>query len=308
MSLRSAVGSSVRAVGLGRPLDASIRAVRRLRQAPTQAARVPRYIRALRGRVEWRIAYRRQLADPIRFRSFGSEPSRQSLAVVMCLWNRPERIQTILTQLENQETSQPLRLVLWNNNRADDARYESALEQAELSGALDSVEFYASPANLGGIGRFLAVRQLVRNGYSGPFVTLDDDQDIQPTFITDLLAAYQPHGAAGWWAFRTRASYWDRDLVLPGEDATYVGTGGAIYDSELVHDDAFFAELPSKYGFLEDLWASHVVRSKGWRLIRADTEIEFVLAERDQGHVLTTLKDDFYRYLATRETRWPNRP
>lgn len=218
----------------------------------------------------------------------------------MCLWKRTDRLPEVIAQLSQQEGGKPVRLILWNNDAAFRRKYEQATKGIVLTGSLSSVELFTSRINVGGIARFIVAHRLVVGGYRGPFITLDDDQNVSGTFLRDMLRASGPNKIAGWWAFRNSSGYWDRTEAADGEDCTYVGTGGAIFDSALVRDRSFFTRLPARYGFLEDTWASHVALTRGWALKKVDTPIEFVLAEHDQGHVLAGLKEEFYQYLSRR--------
>jgi hypothetical protein len=204
--------------------------------------------------------------------------------------------------LGEQTSARPIRLILWNNRSSESAGYLRVIEESTLAGPLTSVEFHDSSANIGGIARFLIGRALFAEGYAGPLITLDDDQDVSPTFVDDLLSAYRPGDIAGWWAFRSGEDYWHRTPALPGEDATYVGTGGAVFDTRLFDDRDFFTALPARYGFVEDIWASHYVRNHGGSLRKVDTSIELVQSEHDQFRKMMDLKLEFHRYLLANGT------
>ncbi len=225
-----------------------------------------------------------------------------SIPVVMCLWNRPNRLEKILAMLSEQSLDQPLRLILWNNQRRNAHLYKAVLDGYEANGALASVELVASPANVGGIGRFYALARLRRSKVSGPIVLLDDDQDISPSFTKDLLSRYTPESVHGVWAFRQTESYWHRVEALDGEDATYVGTGGCILSSTIVDDRRFFSAFPRKYLFLEDIWLNFVAVQHGWRLAKLETPYDFVQEDVGQHLELASLKAEFFAYLHSDES------
>ena len=222
-----------------------------------------------------------------------------AIPVIVCLWTRPDRFQDVLDNLSKQQSAR-LRLIVWNNRPENSPRYLAELAKHGATGALASVEFFTSPDNIGGIARFVAAHQLVRDGYRGPFITFDDDQDVSPSLITDLMAEHREDTVAGQWAWVYDDNYWDRVQARPGEQATYVGTPGAVFHTDAVADDRFFTELPARYGFLEDIWSSYWIASAGGRLRKVETPSAFVEEELNQFHALVDLKVEFARYLKDR--------
>lgn len=285
MSLRSTIGAGLRRVGLEPVLDGYLRF----------EARRPERVRER----AWSRDLRRALRASRREVLAGS-PAPDAVAVIVCLWNRPHRIDALLDMLSRQSVDRPVRLVLWNNRRENSPHYRERVAARGVEGSLASVEFVDSPANLGGIARFVVARHLRDEGYRGPFVTLDDDQNIVDGFLADLLAAAAPGRLAGVWAWVYDEDYWDRRRAQPGEDARYVGTGGAVFPIDVVADRAFFTDLPPRFGFLEDIWASDRIRRAGGELRAVDTPLEFVETETDQYHALIGAKAEFARWLAAR--------
>lgn len=275
----------------------------RSREAPNVV--INRIVLALRRRLPLggleravqRRRVRQLLEGRIRLDVLNGTVDTRSVAVVMCLWNRPQRITDVIEMLSAQLGERPIRLVLWNNQPDDDEHYREAVSGAVLSGRLASIELHSSRANYGGIGRFWAARKLRLTGYEGPMIFLDDDQDVEERFVDDLLARYSPDTIAGVWAFTNDGTYWNRRAAADRESADYVGTGGCILDVSIVDDDDFFTSLPERYRFLEDIWMCHVARERGWRLEKADVPVVFVLDETNQNHTLAYIKDDFYDYL-----------
>jgi hypothetical protein len=265
-----------------------------------------RRVSGLGGRVRRRVLRFRRERARVRYAAgrfpmtviAGTVPA-DGVPVVMCLWNRPERIADILAGLSAQTGTPPLRLVLWGNRSTDRRYYENAIRGAGVSGSLASVEYVSSRVNVGGLGRFFALRRLRQEGLAGPAITLDDDQDIAPSFVRTLLDAYAPGSLRGVWAFRQGSSYWDREAADDGQPADYVGTGGCALDPSIVDDERFFTDLPDRYSFLEDQWMSWRAARAGWDLRKVDAPFAFVLAERNQYGALLWLKDEFHAYLAS---------
>jgi len=243
---------------------------------------------------EWRATWLRSLSRGITTdtRNSWGTPDATSIPLVMCLWNRPERIHDIVSMLETLD-GPPVRVLFWNN--APDKRESySWLADHAPRGSLTGIDLYTSDVNIGGLARFVATRLLTNSGYTGPVLFLDDDQDVSPSFVSDLLADYAPRSIVGWWAFDFGVSYWERVQIDAGSTAQHVGTGGMVFDSALVRDDQFFADLPRRYAFLEDQWMSHFALLRGWTLKKARTHIEFVLEHTNQYHAMIGIKDEFF--------------
>ena len=90
--------------------------------------------------------------------------SNADIPIIVCLWNRPTRIDAILTMLDSQSTEHGLRLMLWNNNPEDDAHYRERIASFRASGSLRSVEYHSSRTNLGGFARFFLARRARAEG------------------------------------------------------------------------------------------------------------------------------------------------
>lgn len=216
--------------------------------------------------------------------------------IAMCLYNRPDRLATMLRLIAAQQNTPGVDVYLWNNNRRDHAHYESIVRGAGLGGSLRSVSLVKSPFNLGAIARFYWVRKLAAAGYRGPAIIVDDDEDIDDGFVAACLSAYRPDTLAAWWAFQNFGSYWDRRPAEPGERVDHIGPGGMVCSAEIFLDDEFFTALPERFWLLDDLWLTYFARTRGLTLAKLDVQIGFVLPETNQHH-LNPLKDEFYRHL-----------
>jgi len=242
--------------------------------------------------------YRGILKRRIDFETVVGTVPADGLAIVMCLWNRPGRIEEVLRLLDGQATARPLRLVLWNNQPADSERYRSAITAFRPAGALRSIELHTSQ-NIGGIGRFIAMRELARRGYRSTFIMLDDDENVSPSFVEDLIAYAGPRTIAGVWAWLSADRYWTRGRVeRSGEIANHLGTGGVACDSAIVRSERFFRGIPADFLFMEDMWMSRCALNSGWSLIAVDSPVEFVRADLDQGHAIIDDKERFWRWMS----------
>ncbi|MFB2599303.1 glycosyltransferase family 2 protein [Herbiconiux sp. P17] len=221
-------------------------------------------------------------------------------AVLMCLWNRPERLIAMLESLDGQTDTPPIALYLWNNNKADHDFYLDVLQRYRPSGALASIRIVKTPYNLGSIARFYWARALAKAG-ERPIIVIDDDEDIETTFVATALEVHEPKTVHGWWAFTVQSDdYFHREPAVVGGPVDHLGPGGMICGSELFLDDAFFTELPQRYWLLDDLWFTWFAKSRGYTLAKLPVEIEFVLADTNQHWSLGDLKREFYRYLAAK--------
>lgn len=256
------------------------------------ARRYPEQRRAFR-------AYRKLVACSPHFDLLAGERDDQGVAVVVCLWNRPERIWNVLQILRFQQSSRPVRLVLWNNQPEDSLHYRRAISESSISGSLSSIEYYDAPANIGGMGRFVAARELVSRGYSDAFIMMDDDQDFGPSFVSDLLSVSASHSIAGVWAWTNDRAYWNRkQLETTASSADHVGTGGSVCDSSIVADPEFFLAIRPRYLFMEDMWMSRYASQNGWPLTMVQSPFTFVLSELDQGHALFGRKEQFFTWMS----------
>jgi glycosyltransferase involved in cell wall biosynthesis len=222
-------------------------------------------------------------------------PKQPPVPLIVCAWNRPHRLPITIESLASQSYG-PLRLYLWNNNRAIRETIDEAV--ADASG-LD-LHVIHSARNVGGFGRFFVARQIA---HEHPFVVfLDDDQDPSPEAIETLVGEFRPATAWSPWGFhfRGRERYWDRDPARAGQRVKYCGTGGMICDSRAFVQPSVFS-CPKRYWFVEDLWLSYVLdQLPGWRLYKSAAEIEVDADQYEQYRFLLETKDRLFRYLVRR--------
>lgn len=215
----------------------------------------------------------------------------------MCLWNRPSRLAETLAMLDAQDYPAGVRLCLWNNNRRDHRGYVTALAEYQAKGGSTRVDLVKSPFNLGSMARFYWARKLAQSGYSGPVIVIDDDENIETTFVSTAIALYKPDVVAAWWAFFIGVSYWERGYAEVGGQVDHIGPGGMVCTAELFLDDEFFELLPDRFWLMDDIWMSHFAKTRGYTLAKLPVDITMVMEETNQYHSLVSVKEEFYRYL-----------
>jgi hypothetical protein len=225
------------------------------------------------------------------------------IPVVMCLWDRFDRLPRTLRALQHSIGVQA-DIYLWNNRASESDRVlRDVVAACDSAAAPRRVTVATSPLNIGGFGRFYWARHLAVRHPSVVF--LDDDQMLDSFSLSELAAESRPRSLRAVWAYRfdNRTEYWRRSQVRPGETAQYLGTGGMVADTSVFLDDGVFA-CPAPYWFIEDLWLSYYARAElGWSLRRSHAEIGMIFDGRNQYRALRQAKDDFYRLLA-QDPRW----
>lgn len=232
-------------------------------------------------------------------------PSQEGpvVPVVMCVWQRIAFLPATIAQLERQIGVRP-ELHLWVNNAAvaDHARRIAAA-------AAIPVHVTVSPANIGGIGRFHAARDLA--GAHPYVVFVDDDQVFDAHALRVLLHEAAPGRIAAQYAFQLACphSYWQRRLPSPGDRVQYAGTGGMIADTAIFTDPRALA-CPERFSFVEDLWLSYLAEHElGWTLVRSAAAFRQVEDGRDQWAAMPTdFKSEFLRHLVAQGWKVPGRP
>ncbi len=225
----------------------------------------------------------------------------REVSVLMCLWNRPERIEDVLQLLDAQDHPEGIHLRLWNNRREHQERYLSAIAEFRPKGALRAVSIVRSPHNIGSIARFYWARKLELSSPGRPIIVLDDDQDISTGFVTSALRQYDPTAVTAWWAWRINSDdYWDRVPAQVGDPVDHIGPGGSVMSTSVFRDASFFTAVPDEYRMLDDIWLSHWAPRHGRALRKLEAEIEFVLDETNQYHGQVDLKSQFYDLLRAR--------
>lgn len=214
------------------------------------------------------------------------------LAIVMCTYNRVNRLPQTIKELSCQKSTQP-HLYIWNNNQEQKESVQVAADKADFP-----VTIYNSPDNVGGFGRFIYASKLT-DKY--PYVVfIDDDVSLADDSLAVLISEARPLTISSFYAFRFNnpADYWDRTAGQPGQTVNYCGTGGMIADSSIFGQSALF-ECPEEFKFIEDLWLSYVAQHLlGWKLLKSAAPIKLTQSDgQDQWLKMKDKKSEFLRYL-----------
>jgi hypothetical protein len=216
----------------------------------------------------------------------------QVVPVILCTYNRPERLALTLRELEAQVGVIP-ELYIWNNNPNIAAEVSAIVAKTTLQ-----VTVYNSPENVGGFGRFYKARQLAD---TEPFIVMiDDDASVGPTALRTMRDEICEGSYQSFFAFNLNnpKDYFDRTAAPNGGAADYCGTGGSIIDSCVFTSPGLF-DCPKQYWFMEDLWLSYYAQQVlGWELRKSSADIQLDEGDfKDQWLQLKAQKTEFLEYL-----------
>jgi len=224
--------------------------------------------------------------------------STNNVAIVMCIWNRPERLRKTLEMLSMQKNKDFI-LCLWNNNNNLNTFVDNMC--TEFSEDL-IIKIKHSYNNIGGIGRFYFAREIM-NEYD-KILFIDDDQDFNDEMVNYFLNQYDFDAVKSRWSFIFGNKYTSRERIFDYNiNVKYCGTGGMILPSKIFGFDKIF-EIPEKYKYIEDLWLSYVVthylKMKLQSIGDSDKFIWQIPDGKDQSTPQKILyKNEFLNYLRT---------
>jgi hypothetical protein len=222
-------------------------------------------------------------------------PPRE-IAVVMCVFRRPQRLGKTLEMLSAQRGCD-VKLHIWNNNPDIQPEVDRAVAESSLSVAVRH-----SDRNIGGFGRFTFARELAAR--YDRVVMIDDDEDFTAYFLACLEREFKPHRIVAFWAWilQDPNNYWDRTSPRRGGRVKYCGTGGLVCPTSIFMDDGLF-DCPARYRFVEDLWLSYYAETVcGWKLYKTKYEenISLISDEHDLWPSISEVKQEFLHYLLER--------
>lgn len=220
------------------------------------------------------------------------------VAIIMCVWKRPERFEKTLNMLLNQKNKNFI-LYIWNNN-IKIKNIINDISSKYINNIVINIKH--SNVNIGGIGRFYFARDIMNKHEK--IIFIDDDQDFNDQMVNYFIKQYDVNAVKSRWAFIFGDKYSSRKRIFDYNiDVGYCGTGGMILPSFIFENDIIF-NIPKKYGFIEDLWLSYIVNHYlNMRLLSigdSDDYIFQVVDNKDQStKQMVPLKNEFLKYLRT---------
>lgn len=234
--------------------------------------------RACRATAGWERTQRVPVAFPV---------GLDHVPVIFCTWRRLERLPSTLAMLAAQDI--PVQALIWNNS-SDREIADKAVAAAEIP-----VTVHHSPRNIGGFGRFYVARECALAGHER-VVFIDDDLDVGPSAVRQLLGGCPGGAVVSRWAWKIRSHYGGRERAGAGEAADYAGTGGMAADAAMFAEAPLFA-CPRQFWFVEDLWLSGYACRTGRRVLGAVADIEEVADGHNQNDSLGWVKQRLWRRL-----------
>jgi len=175
-----------------------------------------------------------------------------ALAVVSCVWQRPERLGWTLSRLGWQDVPFDLHLIV--NNPAHGDLVERMAQTVQYP-----VITWHNATNRGPYAR-LEVMNSLAHEYEY-FVTVDDDLDFDANLLRQWWAKRDPQAVQGWAGWRFVGNYWSRVRVGAGEDCHYLW-GSNLFVPRAAVEDTTILGLPERFWQCDDLWlcyhANHV--------------------------------------------------
>jgi hypothetical protein len=195
------------------------------------------------------------------------DSQKSDIAVLSCIWQRPERLEYTLRQLSRQ-TFRSYTVFLINNNPdlyqfAEDKVFDFRIDTEQKVWLIQNEE------NKGPYARLEWMHRL-KDKFDW-FVTLDDDANFPDNFLATWWVQRDAQAVQGWngFKFNPGGSYWDRKEVLPGENAHYLWGSNLFVPKAAIGDGLL--DLDPKYRlFADDLWLCYYANAhKGMALQKA---------------------------------------
>jgi glycosyltransferase involved in cell wall biosynthesis len=218
-----------------------------------------------------------------------------TIAVVSCVWQRPERLAYTLDMLHRQ-THQDFVLWLIINN----AEHRDMAET--MAGEYEFTRSICHPANRGPYAR-LELMHALANDHDW-FMTIDDDVIFDPDLLAFWWANRDARAMQGWRGFRFIGSdYWQRADVEDGEPCHYLWGSNLFIPSAAVADYRMLS-LPQTYWQCDDLWLCYWANGKvGLTLQQASANVRIRVDGKDTYHSQHNIKQDCFGMI--RERGWP---
>lgn len=187
----------------------------------------------------------------------------ETLAVVMCVWQRIERLPKTLAMLRAQ-TDADWRLWLVVNQP----------ELAELVQAVaytdDRISVVVNQDNRGSFAKIEQGHKLALQGWRW-VVLIDDDFDFGPTMLADLRAQARPDAIISWRVHTLipGGNYWHRTPTQVGCEGSYVEGTGTIIPAGALADAGILDAIGRVHSPADNVWLSYYANGVlGYKLIQ----------------------------------------
>lgn len=193
--------------------------------------------------------------------------SANTWAVILCVWQRPERLAGTLQALAGQ-TDRAFDLYLVDNNPGVREFVDDLCDRAWVAYGLAAAVIHHSE-NRYCFARVELAHELVSAGR--PYTHLlfvDDDQEFGPGYVAECKREARDDALVGWRGWWFDGHYWERHEAEPGGPCQFVVGCGMIAPAAVFRDPAVLA-IPPGCGCMDDLWlsyyANHVLGLALWR-------------------------------------------
>ena len=220
-----------------------------------------------------------------------------TVAIIMCTWQRPERLKITLDLLSRQTNTNFL-FYIWNNNKNIGEFINSTINLCQNKLLIQVMH---SDVNIGGFGRFLLAEMLIEK--HDKVIFIDDDQIFNDNMIDRFLQVYDGNAIKSRWAWKfNSASYSDRTQINEDNvDVHYCGTGGMILPMNVFKCEELY-KIPKEFLFVEDLWLSFIANHY-LSMKLTSIKNDFITQETDSKDQSTlnflTVKNKLLEYLIT---------
>lgn len=224
------------------------------------------------------------------------------------IFDRPNTIYFMDHLLQSELGEYKVRVHIANNKAS---RQAELVALAALK-STDQITFdvTAMPSNLGGMARFLLLKQMMRVYLIDFAVFIDDDQYVGKQSILNLWAQRENRAMVSWFGKcwdNAESKYWvptfgfnqiHQNSSFP-KVWHYAGTGFSIVDTLIFSDPRVF-QIPDEYFYVEDLWLSYILSVNTWKRKRAFVSItQSNESHSGQFNNLKKVKERMFRQLNT---------
>jgi len=215
------------------------------------------------------------------------------IPIVMCCYNRIDGLSETIKCL-NEQTDRNFVLYIWNNKPTEKQKLLNKISDAKPK---FNVYCHQSIKNVGGIGRFYMVKELLKTKNYKYVIFIDDDQYLDKQVVDRFRKVAKPKHSYNWYGrkFVKDMPYFvfnnSKDVnakkcsvnVKYDQEYDYGGTGGMIIDTDIFKIEDFYNSLPKKFMFVEDLWMSYYGNNKlNYKFIRVEQGIKQINDGNDQ--------------------------